>query len=363
MTICIDLTSVSYHMTGIERYALCITEKLLEQDDVNSYIIVCRNEIPRIIYNFINDIRIKAIVLKGKHKLIFNQIILPIAINKIKADRYLFLAFTSPMLVSKRPLYNTIHDMGIWDCRETVTVKQRIYFKTVISISAKCSEKLLTVSEFSKERISSILGIDSSKIEVVPSAIASELTREEVISFQEVVKKFSLPDKYIMSLSTLEPRKNLNFLLKAFSEVLEQVDYDLVLVGREGWKIGTVIENMKLQKRVHLLGFVEDKYISSLYMNALCFVFPSLYEGFGLPPLEALYFGTPVISSDAASMPEILQNQVTYFKCTDLNQLKQLLKNLERDRTEMPKGLNAYQSDNFTFKKSAMKILKLLEFN
>ena len=174
-------------------------------------------------------------------------------------------------------------------------------------------------------------------------------------------EKYNLPDKYIMSLSTLEPRKNLVLLLNSFAGVMDKVDYDLVLVGRTGWKMDEVVKKYNSMSRIHLTGFVKDSDVALIYKNTLCFVFPTLYEGFGLPPIEALALGTPVISSDAASMKEILMEQAVYFKSGNENELKSLLLNLEKNMSTMPRALNEYQKKNYNFKISAKKILKILK--
>lgn len=360
MKICIDLTSVSYHMSGIERYALYITEQMLAQDKVNSYILICRNSVPEILRKYMDPKRIQAIVLQGNNKILFNQIALPRAVNKTKADAYLFLAFTSPLLVRKGKLYNTIHDMAIWDCGDTVTLRQRLYFKPLIYFAAKSSKRVFTVSEFSRGRIAELLKVDKRKIDVIPSAIAPDFKIRSGISFEEVQKRYNLPQRYIMSLSTMEPRKNIGFLIEAFCQAAEKVNYDLVLVGRIGWKMKDFIGNIQQQRRIHFIGFVEDRYVSCIYQNALCFVFPSIYEGFGLPPLEALALGRPVISSNAASMPEVLQEQAVYYRYDDQENLRELLLHLEEKISHMPLGLNSYQKENFCFEKSAKKILDIL---
>ena len=112
--------------------------------------------------------------------------------------------------------------------------------------------------------------------------------------------------------------------------------------------------------RIHITGFVNDEHVSVIYKNALCFVFPSLYEGFGLPPIEALSLGIPVIASDAASIPEILRYQATYFKNNDSNMLSKLLIELDEKRETMAHDLDSFQKSNYSFDESARKILKLL---
>ena len=163
-----------------------------------------------------------------------------------------------------------------------------------------------------------------------------------------------------MTLSTLEPRKNIELLLKAYTNIQDKVDYDLVLVGRKGWKMDEIIENYNSKERIHITGFVEDEHISTIYKNALCFIFPSLYEGFGLPPIEALTLGTPVIASNAASMPEILMNQAVFFKNNDEKALENVLLHLENNVDSMPHELNQFQKKNYSFEVSAERLLKLI---
>ena len=149
-------------------------------------------------------------------------------------------------------------------------------------------------------------------------------------------------------------------MLKAYTNIQDKVNYDLVLVGRKGWKMDEIIENYNSKERIHITGFVEDEHISTIYKNALCFIFPSLYEGFGLPPIEALTLGTPVIASNAASMPEILMNQAVFFKNNDEKALENVLLHLENNVDSMPHELNQFQKKNYSFEVSAERLLKLI---
>ena len=360
MKIAIDLTSLSYHMTGIERYAACMTEEMLKIDTINEYILIFRNQVYHTFSSFIDNKRVKAIVLHGNNKVVFLQIILPINLYKIKADKFVFFAFTSPILFRKKGIINTIHDMGAWDSAEAMTLFQKLYWRTTYRASASASERIITVSEFSKGRINKILRYPKEKINVIYSAVYEAVTKDYGYTFSDIQDKYGLPKKYIMTLSTLEPRKYMELLLKAFSDIQDQVDYDLVLVGRKGWKMDEIIEKYDNNGRIHITGFVDDVHVSVIYKNAMCFVFPSLYEGFGLPPVEALALGTPVIASDAASIPEVLMEQATYFDSKSIDELESLLLNLETGLKNCPKELNHYQKANFKFSESASKILKFI---
>ncbi len=359
MKILIDLTSLSYHLSGIERYALCVTQEMLQQDKKNEYILLFRREIfPELLHDISRNKQVEAVVLQGENKLLFFQLIIPMALYKHKADRYMFFAFPNPILFFNRNIYNTIHDMGRWD----FPGKNKLawfYFKTSETVAIKRAKKIFTVSEFSKERIYVNTGVDRDKIIVTYNGISKNIS-ESTVQTKDIQKKYNLPEKYIMFLSTLQPRKNLQLLVEAFSEVMDKVSYDLVLIGRKGWEVDQLIDKYSVGNRIVFTGFVDDEDIAPIYRNAICFVFPSLYEGFGIPPVEALAMGTPVISSDSSCMKEILRKQAVFFENNNKEDLKKLLLQLPGLAETMPRALDDFMRQNFDYKKSAKIILEAI---
>ena len=360
MLIAVDLTSLSYHLTGIERYALCVTDKLINIDLKNTYCLFFRKEVHPLFKDRIDGNRIRAIVLNGKIKLIFLQFTLMKALNNCKADKYLFFAYPSPFFFKKKGVINTIHDMSAWDSPNEAQTFNKYYFRIMYQHAAKISEKIITVSNFSKDRISCVLGYPKSNITVVNSAVYEELLKHDDISFEIIRNKYRLPKKYILTLSTLEPRKNIKLLLEVFSDISDKVDYDLVLVGRKGWKIDRILDKYAAKNRIHITGFVNDEHIPAIYKNSMCFVFPSLYEGFGLPPVEALALGSPVISSDSSSLPEILMERALYFSNNSYSELRRILLDLEHNVNYMFSSLNDFQKLNYTFETAASKVMRVI---
>ncbi len=359
--IAVDLTSLSYHLTGIERYAMCITDKLIDLDQKNRYVLIFRNEIAPVFTDRIDNDRIKAVVLHGNNKLLFLQLTLFICLLRLRADKYLFFAFPGPIAFRRKGIVNTIHDMGAWDSAKEMTALSKHYFKMSYRHAAKVSEKIITVSDFSKGRIHNILAVPMDRIIVINPGVYDEILNGKAARFDTAKEAYGLPDHYIMTLSTLEPRKNLKILLEAFNEIAAEVDYDLVLVGRKGWKMDDLLSEYEAKERIHITGFVKDEHLSAVYKNALCFVFPSLYEGFGLPPVEALALGTPVVSSDAASLPEVLLEQAMYFKNDSKEALKHILRNLRNLVDTMPCELNDQQKKLYSFVTAAAKVQAILE--
>lgn len=328
MKVLIDLTSLADNFSGVERFALSVTKELQKIPDLK-LILVFKNSIHNAFKNEISNTQI--IVLKGENKLLFNQFILPLKLHNVQADYYLFMAFPAPFFWFKKNTVNTIHDVSVWDCPKTNKKHMIAYFRVLFKKAALCRGKILTVSEFSKLRIQKYLHIPDNRIEVVYSGLSDtfqEFVYKEDMN-ETVCHKYNLSGKYILCLSTLEPRKNLKLLLKAFEELVDEkkVDYDLVLAGRRGWMMEDLLDSLKtdISKRIHFTGFIDEEHLPYIYKNADLFVFPSLYEGFGVPPLEALYMGTMVVSSDAASLPEIEGNMALYFHSEDKEDLKQTL--------------------------------------
>ena len=360
LEILIDLTCLSYRVTGLERYAMCISEEMIKNDKINRYKLVFRDNTYPLFEQYVDNDRVKSYILHGDHKQFFNLITRPLELKKIDADCYLFFAGRNPLLFSKKKIYNTIHDLVCWDYPETQRTLQRMYSRIANRYAARISEKIFTVSAFSKSRIHQLLNVPNDNIVVTYNGISDSFNQCNKKSYDEIKAKYNLPDQFIMNLSTIEPRKNLSLLLKCFDSISDRVDYDIVLVGRKGWKIDELLNEIRANSRIHITGYVEDDEVAEIYKHAMCFVFPSLYEGFGIPPIEALSMGTPVISSDSSCMKEVLRDQAVFFKNNDEEELKALLLKLPEMYLTMPRKLDDYQIDNFNYRKSAQKVLSTI---
>lgn len=365
MVIAIDLTSLDDNFSGIERYALCMTKEMIQLDTLNQYMLIFKNSIHS---DFLQEhANVKRVVIKGKKRLLFNQILLPICLYKLKADKYIFFAFPSPIFFRKKGMICTIHDMGAWDCPLAMKKLSMIYFKLSYIFDSKKCESMLTVSEFSKRRICNILKMNEDKVHVVYSGLAENKTCYDEKKVNIVKKKYGLPDNYILCLATLEPRKNLPLLIKAYSILAQKKDndYKLVLAGRKGWKVDDLLDEVapEVTENIIFTGFVDEEDLPVVYKLADCFVFPSIYEGFGLPPVEAISYGTCVISSNAASLPEILSDGAIYFTNNSCDDLVQKLIGFYSLSLEEKMILKDKAKDvilKYTFEKSANNLLKIM---
>lgn len=330
MRILIDLTSLADNFSGIERYAVCLTKEMI-RDKSNEYVLVFKEEIHPIFREFIKNDNIEMLIFPRCNKLFFNQVRLLNAIKKIKADYYLFLAFPVPVLLFKKNMVSTIHDICCWDCPETMNGMSKWYFKISHLVAIRKCKAIITISEFSKNRIIEKLHYNPKKVWIVYCGVDEKFLnyKPDKIKEDKVKNKYNLPDEYILSLSTLEPRKNIPLLISAYSKLINDGESipPLVLAGRKGWKMDQLLESIDDNIRKHILftDFVEDEDLPYVYAASKLFVFPSKYEGFGMPPLEALACGVRVLSSDSSSLPEVLGNSVSYFENGNVNDLKEKL--------------------------------------
>lgn len=366
MKIAIDLTSLSDNFSGIERMALNITKELLEMKSKDTYQLFFKKEIYPELKKYQCSANVDCIVLPVKKKLWFNQVTLWLAMKRSDADIFLFLAFPPPFFLRKEKMLGTIHDMGCWDCPETMPKKMVAYFRIMNRNCAKHCRKIITISEFSKGRIQKYLKVEEDKIQVIYLGVSSNMYERECDGWKEIKAKYQLPDKYIMCLSTLEPKKNMELLVAAYNELdnSELNGCSLVLAGRKGWKIEALLQkvNEEEKNKIYITGHIAEEDLPALYRHAELFVFPSRYEGFGIPPLEAMANGCPVLCSDIAVLKEVLGGYAVYFRNNDRESLKRALIHCLAGRKicRGPDELVAY-SKIYNYKRTAEKVYSLLK--
>lgn len=372
MKILIDLTALADNFSGIERYAACIAYEMIQHAEYDEFILLFKEKVQSDFEMLALNDNVNTIILPRCNKLIFNQLRLPLAIRKCKADCYLFLAFPNPVLTFKKNMISAIHDICCWDCPETMTGKSKWYFRISYRCAIRRCRFILTVSDFSRQRIINRLHCKKERIHLIYDGVnkdfGSHLYSPE--QKQQVKMRYHIPDKYIFSLSTLEPRKNFPLLLLAYQNLVKQckIDIPLVLAGRKGWKMDDLIARIdeEVQKKIYFTGFVEEEDLPCLYQNAEMFVFPSKYEGFGIPPLEAMACGAPVLASNAASLPEVLGDAALYFESENQGSLEE---GMLRILNLKPEARNRMIRDGiaraacFSWEKEALKLLEIIREN
>ena len=223
------------------------------------------------------------------------------------ADLYHFPNFTIPPLTKGRRVV-TIHDMSFVRHPEFAESRNLSYLSAVIHDTVRRADAILTDSSFSADEIRALMPVAPDRVFPVPLGVEPRCTRPADAHIDATRRRLGLDKPYLLTVGTVEPRKNLPLLFETF-ERLRGFKGDLVLAGMKGWKYEPILERLRASPaaaRIRYLEYVAEDDLPALYAGATAFVLTSFYEGFGLPPLEAMACGTPVVSSSGGSLPEIV---------------------------------------------------------
>jgi glycosyltransferase involved in cell wall biosynthesis len=200
----------------------------------------------------------------------------------------------------------TIHDAAALDHPEWFSPAFARWYQFLLPQLLKRARHIITDSNHSKERLLQHSHIADSNITVIPGGVHARFHRASRSEIEAVRAKFSLPANFFLYLGSLEPRKNLARLLQAWENINQQISNTFLVIIGETYKSFRTWQTVNIPANTRFLGYAADEYLPALYSAALAFVFPALYEGFGLPPLEAMACGTPVITSNTTSIPEVV---------------------------------------------------------
>jgi glycosyltransferase involved in cell wall biosynthesis len=233
------------------------------------------------------------------------------------------------------PTVLTVHDLIFRHLPAHHKALNRWYLNLALPLYCRRATHIVAVSEWTRQDLIAAYGLPPEKITVVPEAADPRFCTQPPEVVAAVRSSYGLPERYLLFVGTIEPRKNLSRLLTAFETVHgEGLSDGLVLVGKRGWLYGDFFERLERSPAkdfVHLPGFVPDDDLPAVYAGAQVLVFPSLYEGFGLPVLEAMACGTPVAASNASSIPEVGGEAAVYFDPLDTEAMVEVIRRLLRD--------------------------------
>ncbi len=376
---------------GIGHYTYFLIKNLLKVDKENEYVLFFDNLISKEAAEKLIEENKNASVKffpfhLYKHYLPFwySHILVAAAIGREKLDVYHSPAYSFPLMYSGKTVV-TVHDLAIFKHPEWFPKKfVSQFFSTKISVpqSLKKANKIIAVSENTKKDIQEIFKIPGEKIKVIYEGVEKRIfpqRGEETCGVENQIceidlkSKYGLRDDYILFLGTIEPRKNILALIKAFLDLAKsdkkiKQNYQLVIAGAKGWKYENIFAEINRTKKiskeiVKYIGYVPAKDKFSLIRFATCFVFPSFYEGFGLPVLEALSLGVPTITSNVSSLPEVAGEAAILINPNKIDEISKALKKVLADqnlRKELSKKGLA-QAKKFSWEKCAKETIKVYE--
>ncbi|MFA6197550.1 MAG: glycosyltransferase family 1 protein [Patescibacteria group bacterium] len=320
---------------GLGRYTQKLIENLEKIDQTNQYRIFVKPSSYET-YQPKNPNFIKVLAPYRWYS-VEEQLKFPALINAQKLDLVHFPHFNVPLLY-RRPYLVTIHDLIITHfptTRATTLGPVKYFFKRlgyqwVIATAVKRSRKVITVSDFVKNELVKFFKLPETKVAVTYEA--TDLFQGEATDPDTVLAQYHISRPYLLYVGNAYPHKNLEMLVAAFKELRQRhADVKLVLVGKMDYfyqRLKKMSDDMGLGGAVIYPGYVPDEHLPALYQKALLYVFPSLSEGFGLPPLEAMQYGVPVAAAHSSCLPEILGNGVVYFNPNEKHDIVNVLANL-----------------------------------
>jgi len=338
MRITIDATGLSPYQTGTVTYLVEILAQFNAQTDlVHEFLIFCS---PAVRHHFDDlglDDRFKLVMTPSRKlaQLLWQQTVLPYRLWRLKADVHWGPGFVLP-IIWVCPMVVTVHDMTFELFAHAHEPVKRIYFPFMIRRSVKRAAKVLCVSRTTADDL--IRLIKSSRGKEVITPLAARQTRGS-LGASAATDAFTFPTQpYLLYVGTLEPRKNLARLLQAWRslDATERDDYQLVIVGIKGWMIESLLaqahESKQQQAAVEVLGHVSNAALDALLRHATAFVYPSLYEGFGLPVIEAMAAGVPVLTSNVGATREIAHDAALLVDPHSVPAIKEALITLLQDQ-------------------------------
>ncbi|MCS7253461.1 MAG: glycosyltransferase family 1 protein [Armatimonadota bacterium] len=268
------------------------------------------------------------------------------------------------VIASPVPVILTVYDILAITHPEWCRTANRLYYRLMLPISIRRARRIIVPSETVKRELVSTLSVDEDKVDVVPLGIDQrffEPINESVVS--NLRQRLRLPGRFILFVGNIEPKKNLPTLLKAYERLKKRMsDVGLVIVGAIAWGNGKLIDRAKAIGAQYL-GYVSDEELRAVYRLASVLVFPSLYEGFGLPPLEAMALGTPVVASTAGALPEVLGNAALLVEPNDVDGLVEAIVSILSDEalySALAERATAHAS-KFTWDEVARRVMKIYE--
>lgn len=267
-------------------------------------------------------------------------------------------------LAMRTPKVVTVHDLAFLRFPDQLPRARRAYMVTATRLSARTADRIIAVSRNTADDLMHWLDLPEDRITVIPEAPSPRIQRVAGTSLTIFRMRFAIDRPYILAVGTLEPRKNLDFFLKVFASVSDRIPHQLVLVGPEGWMTEsfhqTLLE-LELGDRVRLTGFVSDAELGGWYSGADVFVFPSMYEGFGLPAVEAMNCGVPILASNSSCFPNVIGDAGMLIPLTDLEGWADALLRLvlDRDLNETFRRRSLEHGQTYSWERTAAETLAI----
>jgi glycosyltransferase involved in cell wall biosynthesis len=298
-------------------------------------------------------------------RIAWEQMVLPIELPRARADLLHALGFVSPF-GWRGPTVVTVYDLSFLRFPEVFNRANRLYLGTFTPPSLRRADRVITISESARQDVIELCGVPPERVTPILLAADERFKPAAPAEVRAFRARHNLPERFVLYLGTLEPRKNVETLVRAYALLREQGsdDHVLVLAGPRGWQyepIFDLVKSLGLSDSVMLPGFVPAEEQALWYSSATVFAFPSRYEGFGLPLLEAMACGAPVVSSSASSLPEVVGDAGLLVDPMDVAGLSAALRELleDEDRRQALAAAGRARASEFSWRRMASETVQV----
>ncbi|WP_078409099.1 glycosyltransferase family 4 protein [Priestia abyssalis] len=366
MKIAIDCRKLVGNKTGIGNYLESLLSKLLEIDSINKYYLLF-DSLPQFKYESdqveiicINKFR-EIFPSEQLYNVFWLNFLVPSRLKKLSIDIFWGPNFVKPIFFPNKNSIVTIHDLAFIKNKEDHSRFHSLYLNIYLQLTLKKNLKVLTVSEYTRSDVIKEFNLSEENVRVSYCAIETR----NILPSNNL--SLHLPKNYSLFVGTTEKRKNINVILESLAYSLQYglETLPLVVVGAKGNGLEETkkkIKELGIEKHVYFTGYVTNEELAYIYSNAKIFIFPSLYEGFGIPLLEAMMYEVPIITSSVTSLPEVADDAALYIdpqSPQDLSRaVNRLLKNDSLQKELIQKGKQ--RLSYFSWEKSALVLLDLL---
>lgn len=365
MKVALELQACAAQMSGIGNYTFQLAKRIyrMEGADVSgNYFNFCMRN-PRLSEAGLNEkVEYNYYLPYGVYRRIWDVIPVPYRKMFTPADVTHFFNYIVPPGVSGKVI-DTVYDLTYLRYPETMNSSNLTRLQKGMRRSLEQSDLVVTDSEFVKGEIVRELGYDANRIEVVYPSAVEEASIDLPKAYLK--EKWGLDTPYLLYLGTIEPRKNINRLIQAYAKVSRELEQPpkLVLAGGKGWNADDTyrLAAETLPDQIRFTGYLNDEEKKLLYRHASLFAFPSLYEGFGIPVLEAMRYGLPVVCSNTSSLPEVAGDSARLVEPTDVNDIAAGILELLCDpaRAGQLSQRGKVEAERFSWDRSAEKLMQI----
>lgn len=373
MRIALDYTAGIRQGAGVGQYTRSLVNAMLEQDAHNRYTLITSGRLTQEqSFPQAENVRGRSLLIPDRYlTILWYRLHFPLSANYFTgpADIYHGLDFVLPPLSKKTRKVVTVYDLAFLEHPETAVPSLAAYLNKVVPEAVERADVVAAISHATRQALITHYHAPAEKITVIPCGVGPQFQRvTDPTLIEETRRKFDLRQPFLFSVGTLEPRKNHLGLIKAFHKVLQRNNSPLVLAiaGGKGWmyeETQRLVRDLKLEEKVRFLGRISETELITLYSLAEMFAFPSFFEGFGIPPLEAMACGAPVITSNISSLPEVAGDAAILVDPHDVHALadaiSQLAENAQLREELRQKGYR--QAQRYTWSGAAAKMLAVYQ--